>query len=407
MGCAEFCRKRRRSQFTSMGDHNKFSSRIKKSLYYGQLPSSDRLSLPVTELATEIFSAAQRNHSLQRLELQEASDVSRSACVSPCSLVLAMLYLERLQTSRPSYLRETSPSELYLVSLMVATKFLQDDGEEDGVINEEWATSAGITTSQLNQLERDFLDAIEWEVYVSEETFWTRLRGLERDVALNEGVRRGWFSYADLDCLLEKVDLASLAHSVLTVSAVCLTSYTASVLTLIASTLLVSHLQPLIHGLSGLSQTSLNSSTMPIQADQVPSDSTMDPSFSPPNYQSPLDVLTTSFILASISSCQGRLANDSTNCLDDSKPSGDTLRHALLGNFEELSMQDNVEPNFKFSSWSDPGSISWFKWIKDLKRWFRTPIVESFDTPPDWAASLSYRIDRGSSQSRLIPLQVY
>lgn len=43
---------------------------------------------------------------------------------------------------------------------MVATKFLQDDGEEDGVINEEWATSAGITTSHLNQLERDFLDAI-------------------------------------------------------------------------------------------------------------------------------------------------------------------------------------------------------------------------------------------------------
>lgn len=43
---------------------------------------------------------------------------------------------------------------------MVATKFLQDDGEEDGVINEEWATSAGISTSHLNQLERDFLDAI-------------------------------------------------------------------------------------------------------------------------------------------------------------------------------------------------------------------------------------------------------
>lgn len=43
---------------------------------------------------------------------------------------------------------------------MVATKFLQDDGEEDGVINEEWASSAGISTSHLNQLERNFLDAI-------------------------------------------------------------------------------------------------------------------------------------------------------------------------------------------------------------------------------------------------------
>lgn len=396
-----------------MGDHNKFTSRIKKSLYYGQLPSSERLSLPVTELATEIFSAAQRKHSLQRLELQEASDVSRSACVSPCSLVLAMLYLERLQTSRPSYLRETPPSELYLVSLMVATKFLQDDGEEDGVINEEWATSAGITTSHLNQLERDFLDAIEWEVYVSEETFWTRLRGLERDVALNEGVRRGWFSYADLDCLLEKVDLPSLAHSILTVSAVCLTSYTASVLTLIASTLLVSHLQPLIHGLSGLGHThSLNSSTLPLQTDTVPADSTMDPSFAP-NYQSPLDVLTTSFILASISSCQGRLANDSESCSDNVKPVGNTIGnvlgmgHPLLGSIEDLLLQDNVELNSKYS-WGNPGSSSWFKWLKsNINGWFKTPMLDSLDSPPDWATSLSYRIDRGSHQSRLIPLHVY
>lgn len=190
------------------------------------------------------------------------------------------------------------------------------------------------------------------------------------------------------------------------VSAVCLTSYTASVLTLIASTLLVSHLQPLIHGLSGLSQTSLNSSSMPLQAD--PLDSTMDPN-SPPNYQTPLDVLTTSFILASISSCEGRLANDSGSCSDNLKPSANTMTtgHPLLGNFEKLLMQDNVELISQYSSWNNPGSYSWFKWFKDLNKWFRTPMLESFESPPDWAASLSYRIDRGSSQSRLIPLQVY
>lgn len=76
------------------------------------------IGFDVTELATELFSASQRKHSLQRLDLQEASDLSRSACVSPCSLVLALLYLERLQSSRPSYLRETPPSELYLISLV-------------------------------------------------------------------------------------------------------------------------------------------------------------------------------------------------------------------------------------------------------------------------------------------------
>lgn len=31
-----------------IGDHQKFISRIKKTLYYGKLPKSDRFSLPVT-----------------------------------------------------------------------------------------------------------------------------------------------------------------------------------------------------------------------------------------------------------------------------------------------------------------------------------------------------------------------
>lgn len=30
------------------GDHHKFLSRIKKTLYYGKLPKTDRFSLPVT-----------------------------------------------------------------------------------------------------------------------------------------------------------------------------------------------------------------------------------------------------------------------------------------------------------------------------------------------------------------------
>lgn len=387
-------------------------SRIKKSLYYGQLPSTERLSLPVTELATELFSASQRKHSLQRLDLQEASDLSRSACVSPCSLVLALLYLERLQSSRPSYLRETPPSELYLISLMVATKFLQDDGEEDGVINEEWASSAGISTSHLNQLERNFLDAIEWEVYVSEETFWTRLRGLERDVALNEGARRGWFSYADLDCLLEKVDLASLAHSVLTVSAVCLTSYTASVLTLIASTLLVSQIQPLIPDFGSIGKSNLNQSSAPLRCvDQPSSETPIDPSFDL-NYQTPLDVLTTSFILASISSCSERLGNDSGSCSDEAqsvgKPLGSSIASPFLGTIDDLSRLDNL-PSLPQNhvDWNNGRIYSWIKWIKDLRGWLRAPIVGTFESPPDWATSLSYCIDRGASQSRMIPLQVY
>lgn len=41
---------------------------------------------------------------------------------------------------------------------------------------------------------------------------------MERDIALKEGKRRGWFSYTDMENLLDIVDLAALAQAVLTVS---------------------------------------------------------------------------------------------------------------------------------------------------------------------------------------------
>ena len=43
---------------------------------------------------------------------------------------------------------------------MVASKFLNDEGEEDEVINSEWANSAKIDLTDLNQIERQFLQAI-------------------------------------------------------------------------------------------------------------------------------------------------------------------------------------------------------------------------------------------------------
>jgi hypothetical protein len=43
---------------------------------------------------------------------------------------------------------------------MVASKFLHDDGEPHEVFNDEWAASAGLTLKDINQFERDFLQAI-------------------------------------------------------------------------------------------------------------------------------------------------------------------------------------------------------------------------------------------------------
>ncbi|XP_063822115.1 protein CNPPD1 [Ostrinia nubilalis] len=202
-----------RAKIKSMGDHKEFLKRITKTLYYGQLPVLPCLSLPVTEISCELWSVSQRGRSLRRLHADAAARLARGACVSPCALVLALLYLERLRAANPHYLAATPPADLFLVSLMVGNKFLQDDGEDDEVICSEWAASGGIDLKTLKKLEVEFLSAIDWNVFVSEKSFESRLQWLERAVALRQAAARGYFTYADLAAACDAAMLAALARA--------------------------------------------------------------------------------------------------------------------------------------------------------------------------------------------------
>merc|ERR1719275_186537 len=93
-------------------DHTAAETRYTRSLYYGALPATDRPSLPLTRLAVDQFTSTGLDalgQKLGRLDMARAADISRQACAGPNSLVLALLFL---------------------VSLMVASKFLHDDGEK-------------------------------------------------------------------------------------------------------------------------------------------------------------------------------------------------------------------------------------------------------------------------------------
>ncbi|XP_043673394.1 protein CNPPD1 [Vespula pensylvanica] len=228
------------SKLKGPNDHNEFLNRITKSLYYFEFPMTDCLSLPVTEMAAELFTGV--NHTLERLDVEEASKISRNACVSPCSLILALLYLEKLKDCNPEYLQQVAPSKLFLVSLMVATKFLNDDGEEDQVFNTEWALSSNLTILQINQLEKEFLNAIDWSVYVQNQDFWKRLQKLEKDIAYKEAQKRGWFSYTELSCLMDSVQLLALVYEFINISSVCLVAYAIGVVTILGSAIVTSHL---------------------------------------------------------------------------------------------------------------------------------------------------------------------
>ena len=44
--------------------------------------------------------------------------LNRRACMSPCAMMLGMLYIERLKKRNPEYLRNASSSDLFLISMV-------------------------------------------------------------------------------------------------------------------------------------------------------------------------------------------------------------------------------------------------------------------------------------------------
>merc|ERR1711936_609808 len=223
--------------------HDALSDRFCKTLYYGKLPTSDRPSLNFTHVAVNQFTSSGLDalgQKLGRLDMARAADISRQACAGPNSLVLALLYLERLRRRNPDYLTTVSSADLFLVSLMVASKFLHDDGEEDEVFNDEWASSGGIDTKELNRLEVKFLAAMDWRIFVDDAEFQTTLSRLEADIAIREVTARdGDATYSDLTVLGSGEQaahmLSILAQAAIKVTAVCLTTYAAGILTLLGT----------------------------------------------------------------------------------------------------------------------------------------------------------------------------
>ncbi|KAG1714931.1 Protein CNPPD1 [Nymphon striatum] len=189
-------------------DHENFSNRIQKTLYYGRYPKIDRPSLSLSMLSVDIFKKALPVDHLGSIDMHYAAQVGRDSCVSPCSMMLAMVYIERLRIKNPEYIQSTSSSELFLITMMIATKFLNDNGVQDEVYNDEWAHSGNMDIKDFNALERNFLAAVDWDIFVSHMKFAEILKIVESWIAVMEGKKRGWFSYTDMDVLLNNFSLS-------------------------------------------------------------------------------------------------------------------------------------------------------------------------------------------------------
>nr|XP_057907416.1 protein CNPPD1 [Doryrhamphus excisus] len=192
-------------EFTFLPGHQKLSERVRKRLYYGleQDVSLEVLSSPVTDIAVEIF---QKNapSPIRKLHKKYAAHVAREACISPCAMMLALVYIERLRHRNPEYLQKISSSDLFLISMMVASKYLYDEGEEEEVFNDEWGAAGKLDVETVNKLEMNFLNAIEWSLFTESKDFFDSLSQVETSIAQRQGMKRGWFTYTDLCVLLEQ-----------------------------------------------------------------------------------------------------------------------------------------------------------------------------------------------------------
>ena len=54
-------------------------------------------------------------------------------------MMLGLLYCERLRQVNPEYLTKISSSDLFVISLVISSKYLNDEGEDDEIFNDEWA----------------------------------------------------------------------------------------------------------------------------------------------------------------------------------------------------------------------------------------------------------------------------
>uniref|UniRef100_A0A8B9QWV0 Protein CNPPD1 n=1 Tax=Anas platyrhynchos TaxID=8839 RepID=A0A8B9QWV0_ANAPL len=185
--------------------HQQLSERVRKRLYYGWEKdcSLDNLSSPVADIAVELLQKVAPSP-IRRLQKKYVSHVSREACISPCSMMLALVYIERLRHRNPEYLQQISSSDLFLISMMVASKYLYDEGEEEEVFNDEWGAAGKVDVQTMNTLEMNFLSAIDWSLYTDPRELFEVLSWLEGRVAEKQGTWRGWFTYTDLCVLMEQ-----------------------------------------------------------------------------------------------------------------------------------------------------------------------------------------------------------
>ena len=94
---------------------------ITPSLPHSSLPTYLTPSSLTPSLPTELLVTYFKDSTCVKFDSVDkywASSLTYDACISPCSIVFSMLYIDRLRVSNPEYLKTTASQELFIVSMV-------------------------------------------------------------------------------------------------------------------------------------------------------------------------------------------------------------------------------------------------------------------------------------------------
>lgn len=112
---------------------------------------------------------------LLNIDCALALSVCKSRNFPSCVFVLSLLYMKRLRSLDLNLsltkMNNLTTKELYLITTLLANKYLIDEGEDEQLFNSELAELTGLTNERINYLEKQILIAFNWNLFVSNDEF--------------------------------------------------------------------------------------------------------------------------------------------------------------------------------------------------------------------------------------------
>ena len=139
---------------------------------------AERISSTLSEFVTQAETEQNGNNSvydhifshknIPKIPLEDyLKRIQKYSELEDSTLIIALIYIDRLLENHNFKLSKNNVHRILAASVLTAVKY----NEDEILDNCYFAKIFGITTKELNNIENEFLDLIEFQLYVSEELF--------------------------------------------------------------------------------------------------------------------------------------------------------------------------------------------------------------------------------------------